>query len=49
MSICESEVRKKSDMVRPVHNIKVEIRPGLVVYTDDEKKIPAILKKYEGK
>lgn len=49
MSIRSSEVRPLSKCVRPKHDIKVEIRPGLTVYTDDKKKIPYILEKYRGK
>ncbi len=49
MSIKQDEIRPKHLCKRPHHPIEVRIRPGLTVYTDKKSKIPAILKKYEGK
>ena len=44
-----AEVRPLSKCVRPSRPVKIEIRPGLVVYAAKGKSIAQIRKKYEGR
>lgn len=48
-NLSQNIVRPVSEMVRPNHPIKVEIRKGLIVYVSDESKIEAARKKFADK
>lgn len=52
MSVKENEVRPKHLCKKPDHKLRIEIRPGLWVYTKEgatPKEIEAIKQKYQGK